>query len=226
MKEKVVTDSISELSERFIENPLDFTVEASLVAELQRIMRGRVDEEMISVEAKYNGFEKKGFNKNFTKYKEGYLEEICNQDEIHKVQIEVNIGKPSENKLVDLAVLKKNCDNENCDIKLVKGTKYFDSEIIEHAVEMKFIKNKNVPPTGICDFFENDLDKLDSLNNAKSKHLVIFSNKNIFPEIDKMSSVDKEAYSKEQERYELLAGECKERNVKLYHFCPNEFDDE
>ncbi|MFO7991769.1 MAG: hypothetical protein R6U61_05700 [Thermoplasmata archaeon] len=97
MKEKVVTNSISELSERFIGNPLDFTVEASLVAELQRIMTGRVDEEMVSVEAEYNGFENTGFNKNFTNYKEGYLKGICNPKKIHKVQIEVNIGKPSEN---------------------------------------------------------------------------------------------------------------------------------
>lgn len=70
-------------------------------------MRSKLNEkDMISVDAKYTGFEDKDFEFCPTNYKEEYLKEICNKDKIHRIQIEVNISKPGQNKLIDLAVLK------------------------------------------------------------------------------------------------------------------------
>lgn len=220
MEQESVEESIKELGERFKKNPLRFTVETSLLAELQKIMKGRMETEKIEVEAKYKDFEEDSdHEEDYTNYKEKYLKRICNQKEISEVQIEVNIGEKGRNRLLDLAVL-----GEKVKIYLVNGTKYFKKESIEHAVELKFIKNKNVPPKEITDFFSRDIKKLEKVSQADSKHLVIFSNKNIFQrEVDSKSKeeINDDKYTDDaHDRIDALVDHCGDKDIKLYHYFP------
>ena len=232
MEEETVKESIKKLGEKFKHNPLDFTVETSIVAELQEIMKRKIESEEIEIKARYDDFNKNSEHEaDYTNYKERYLKRICNQDEISKVQIEVNIGKKGKNRLLDLAVL-----NDDTKIYLINGTKYFDKESIEHAVEVKFVKNKNIAPTTLEElnenndsldennFLEGDLKKMKELDKAISKHLVIFSNKNIFQkEVDGESKdgVNHERFTKEaHRRIDALVDYCDDENIDVYHYFP------
>lgn len=213
MKSEVVRSSIEELKNRFEENPLDFTVEDSLVFELTNILRKRGKK--IEVSAEYRNFDNEDYEENYTDYKRKYIERICKQEEIHNVQIQVNIGKPwksrgvGKNRRLDLAVLK-----ENTEIRLIRGTKYFLPQFVEHAVEVKFIKNKNLPPKSLGKF-KRDIEKLKSLGESKSRHLVIFSNKNIF----QVKEEDKRSTSKARRRFEKLENKAEE-DIEVWNCFP------
>jgi len=223
---------IEELGEKFVEDPLDFTVEASLVAELQNIMRNKDWAEKINVCAKYKEFDDEKYEEDnpYTEYKEKYLEEICDQDRIHKVQIEVNFGNKRNNKLLDLAVL----GNDKPKIVLINGTKYFHPKYIQHAVEVKFVKNKNIAPPiteegkkdkfqieDLPKLFKKDVKELNDLDNVKSRHLVIFSNKNIFQINEEGGKYNEKA----QNRYRILKKLCDMDNgennkIELHNYFP------
>jgi len=231
-EQEYVGESIKELGEKFKHNPLEFTVETSLVAELQSILSEKCNCEKISVEdAKFKNFKDDRYKEDYTDYKEEYLKRICDQDEISKVQIEVNIGEKGKNRLLDLAVL-----SEQTEIYLINGTKYFKKESIEHAVELKFVKNKNIAPTTLeklnenndsldeNNFLEGDLKKLKELDKADSRHLVIFSNKNIFQkEVDGGSKeeVNDERFTERAlDRIDALVKYCDDKDIKVYHYFP------
>jgi len=236
MDEETVKKSIKELGKIFQDNPLNFTVESSLVAELQRIIRNNSKEDEVSVSAEYRDFESEIYDQDYTNYKEDYVQSICDPGRIQKIQIEVNFGTPSEkqgegkNRLIDLAVLR-----EDSDIRLIDGTKYFLPKSIEHAVEVKFIKNKNIPPkelekveedgysTDNDNFLARDLNKLTG-NKSKSNHLVIFSNKNIFQMKNngyKEEEIEDGKFTKEaRRRYRKLKTYCEDNDIELYHFFP------
>lgn len=175
-----VRSGIEKLGKRFGQNPMNFTVEASLVAELQKILR---EGDSFSVQGKYK-YDKGGKWK-FTNYKEEYLDRICRSQDISNVQMEVNIGRPGHNDhRIDLCIFSSNIEQRKIDV--VNGTKYFPKEVLEAAIEVKYIKNRNVPPVALEDEddnwadFDKDIEKLESLPEDTQKFLVVFSNKNIF----------------------------------------------
>lgn len=211
-----VEESIKRLGRRFNEKPMNFTVEASLVAELQNILRDMVGEQ-IKVEGRYK-FDKGG-KWDFTNYKEGYLEHICQEQEISNVQMEVNIGRPGFNDhRVDLAILSDGLGKKKVDV--VNGSKYFPKDALEVAVEMKYIKNRNVPPKPLEDAdgdwadFDEDVEKLKSLPESTDKYILVFSNKNIFqtPDIDDKSS------NKSHRRLEGMRNVSED--IKILQFYP------
>lgn len=121
--------------------------------------------------------------------------------EIH--QKKRGVGK---NKRLDLAVLREN----GMEIKVVNGSKYFPYSSIEHAIEIKFIKNRNIPPKNLLEKnFKREFMKLRGLGEPKSKHLVIFSNKNIF----QLGEKDEEQSKISNERFEKLESKFKKENV-------------
>lgn len=94
MKVKTVRESIRKLQEKFSKTPLNYTVEESLIAELQPMLRKKGKK--INVTANYKDFESEDFEENYTEYKAKYLERICKPSRIRKVQTKVNIGNPSK----------------------------------------------------------------------------------------------------------------------------------
>lgn len=211
MKVEVVRESIRKLQEKFSKNPLNYTSKYSLVAELQNILREKGKK--ITVSAKYKDFEDEGYEEDYTKYKEKYLRKICEQNKIHNIQMQVNSGNKRENKLLDLAVLR----NDNTEIKLIQGTKYFTPQSIEHAVEVKFVKNKNIPSKNPAKKeFKKDFKKLQGLGEPKSRHLVIFSNKNIFQQEEE----DKQSTKSAKDRFKELENKFKDENVIVEECYP------
>ncbi len=217
MKVETVRKSIRELQKKFSKTPLNYTEEYSLMAELQDILRKRGKK--ITASAEYKDFKKEDYEEDYTKYKETYLERICSRNKIHNVQIGVNIGNPKKdkvkgkNKLLDLAVLRE----KETEIKLIKGTNYFTPQSIEHAVEIKFIKKQNIPPKNLMNkLFKKDLKILQGLGEPKSRHLVIFSNKNIFQQKEE----DEEYTNTAHERFGELKNKFKKENVIVEECYP------
>ncbi len=217
MKVKVVRESVRELQEKFCKTPLDYPEEGSLIAELQNILREKGKK--ITVSAKYKNFENEDYSKKYTKYKEKYLERICKRDRIHNVQIRVNVLKQNQNKsgrksrLLDLAVLRE----DDTEMKLIEGVKYFTPQSVEHAIEVKYIQDKNIPSKNLMDkSFKKDFKKFKGLGEPKSRHLVIFSNKNIF----QLEEKDEESTTIARERFGNLENEFKKENVIVEECYP------
>lgn len=101
-----------------------------------------------------------------------------------------------------------------------KGSKYFTENSIEHAVELKFIKNQDLPSSkleeGDWADFSRDLKKLKELKSAKSKHLVVFSNKNFFQQ----AQGDQWSTEKAHERYQKLEKKCEDLVIMLWEASP------
>lgn len=188
---------------------MDYPTEESLIAELQRLLREKGKRIMVS--ADYKDFEDDYYQEDFTDYKEDYLERICDQREIHNVQMKVNFGNRGEDRFLDLAVLRE----DYTEVKIIDGKKYFPPGSIEHAIQVHLVERENVPPKNpVEDGFNEDFEKLRDLGEPKSRHLVIFSNKNIFQysETDeRFTEVSAERYRKLEEKFKgtnIIVEEC------------------
>ena len=211
--------AVSELEEKFREKPLQFTVESALVDELVRILRNNVEEPVVSVEGKYEREEDDAPDEfNYTNYKEPYLCNMGKSQKISRVLPEVNIGDRGENKRLDIAVLRDS--EEPIEVEIKKGTKYFHKKDIEHAIEVKYVKNDNIIASKneedekeIFPHTQGDLSKLrKNMSDADSRWMIIASNKDIFK---KEEDLPKEA--KARDREDDLKNYC--RKKPKIEFC-------
>ena len=222
-----IENAIQRLNDRFQSRPLNYTVEHSLVADLQQFVHDEVGQN-VPAYGLYHSSES-------TNYKQKYLDRLCRQQSIPNVQIEVNVGESGRNRRVDLAVLRPTTENPEAEnspdspavsIQFVNGTKYYQSAAVQHAVEVKYIKNQDLPSvqfgkSGSEDWgdVDGDLSKLGSLTESvESSHLVIVSNKNIFQqeEADEYSTLEA------RDRYETLQEECERHGIRLTEIHPEE----
>ncbi|WP_257300933.1 hypothetical protein [Haloarchaeobius sp. FL176] len=142
------------------------------------------------------------------------------------------------NQSLDIAILEPRHESEYDDldhlpevegprvtVRLVDGSKYFSAASVQHAIELKYIKNVH---TAGAKFERNnidewphysaDLSKLGDLSNAESRHLIVVSNKNPFQQ----GEFDSRSTSKAQRRYERVKVECEKRAVELTEIHPQE----
>lgn len=211
MKKETIEDAIEELEERFQENPLQYTVEPALVSELIQILREKIREEKLTAEGIYQG---QGDDFDFTNYKEPYLKQMSKEQEINRVLPEVNIGDRTENKRLDIAVLR----SEEVEVEIKKGSKYFSQEDIQHAIEFKYVKNDNIVASRnqgdedeIFPHTSGDIPKLRrNAEDAETRWVIIASNKDIFKQEE-----SEEDAEDAHERYRNMKEECEEGQPKI-----------
>ncbi|KXA90849.1 hypothetical protein AKJ57_03500 [candidate division MSBL1 archaeon SCGC-AAA259A05] len=85
---------------------------------------------------------------------------------------------------------------------------------------VKFIKNKNLPPKNPVESFKRDFEKLKDLVELKSKHFVIFNNKDIFQQDEK----DKKSTKRANDRFEELENEFKKDKYNHREVLPRKGD--
>lgn len=214
MKKETIAEAVKELEERFEENPLQYTVESALVSELIQILRDKIEEEKLTAEGKYQG---NGDDFDFTNYKEPYLKQMSKEQEINRILPEVNIGDRTENKRLDIAVLRPG----EVEIEIKKGSKYFSQEDVQHAIEFKYVKNDNIvasrnkkrsePDDEIFPHTSGDIPKLRrNAEDSETRWMIIASNKDIF----KQEEPEEEAEDA-HERYRNMKEECEERQPRI-----------
>ncbi|MWG34546.1 hypothetical protein [Halomarina oriensis] len=221
--------AIDDLDAEFQTTPLDFTVEAALQARLLTLLRRRMGE---SIRAR-GGYDLG----DVTGYKRKYLDRIAAPHEISNVQAEVNFGTSGVgNTSLDVAVLDPEASSEyaglDCvpesdepvlTVRLVDGSKYFPAGAIEHAIELKYIKNVDVagaafenPDIDEWPHFSADLRKLGALDGADSRHLVVVTNKNPFQQ----GETDDRSTEKARQRFDLVREECRRSSIELTEIHP------
>jgi hypothetical protein len=214
VKKETIAEAVKELEERFEENPLQYTVESALVSELIQILRDKIEEEKLTAEGKYQG---NGDDFDFTNYKEPYLKQMSKEQEINRILPEVNIGDRTENKRLDIAVLRPG----EVEIEIKKGSKYFSQEDVQHAIEFKYVKNDNIvasrnkkrsePDDEIFPHTSGDIPKLRrNAEDSETRWMIIASNKDIF----KQEEPEEEAEDA-HERYRNMKEECEERQPRI-----------
>ena len=214
MKKETIAEAIEELEERFQENPLQYTVESALVSELIQILRDKIEEEKLTAEGIYQG---NGDDFDFTDYKEPYLKQMSKEQEINRILPEVNIGDRTENKRLDIAVLRPG----EVEIEIKKGSKYFSQEDVQHAIEFKYVKNDNIvadrnkersePDEEIFPHTSGDIPKLRrNAEDSETRWMIIASNKDIFKQEESEEDAE-DAY----ERYGNMKEECEERQPRI-----------
>jgi len=197
------------LAEEFVENPLNFVTEEDLRIRFIELMKDNLNEEKTVVnrsrflEDISEGAEFEPGNR----YKQTYWEKIRKSgDKIDRVHTEVSVEK---GKRIDVVVFKeKEDEDKGIDVEWVQqGSKRYDSEDLDAAIELKFVKNKRYFPTETgfnpegekisniknnLNLEENslykgniddeqkkgDIDELSSLPDHVDKYLIIFSNNN------------------------------------------------
>lgn len=163
--------AISQLQSEFEENPLDFFVEAELQARLQEILK-----EQVSGKTKVTETE----NEPGTQKHRDYTDAALETDYINRVHLEVKTEQEGGN--IDLCIF-----GEEASVSMSSGTKNFDAEDLEAAVELKFVKNLDYAQDKKVEDIREDIQRLDRLPNHLYKAVVIFANKDIFREGTKYS---------------------------------------
>lgn len=210
MEESIIEKSLKELERRFKDKPLQFTVESALVDELVRILREESGHPEIEVEGNYEDFD-------YTNYKTPYLENMQEKREISPILPEVNVGDRGENTRIDIAILSK--ENEPVEVEIKKGSKYFHKKDIKHAIEFKYVKNDNLLASrnndGTFPHTSGDIKKLrKNAPNSETRWMVVASNKDIF----KKEEPDEEV-EKTRKREKKMRSFCEEDpEVKLREF--------
>jgi hypothetical protein len=195
MEQEIVDESIKQLKEEFQNNPLNFVTERDCVIRLVELLKSKrpPGDKTVQAEAK--------IDPNVPKKKRNYVEAIGKPQMIDRIHTEVNYGEKSK---LDLIVF----NGEKVIIRINKNcTKYFRPEDFDYAVELKFIKNKPSPYRDLMKRFEDDIKKLEALNEKVKKYLIIISNKNIFED--------------EQRKFKELERKCKEKNINLVDIYPS-----
>lgn len=182
-----VEQSLEQVKDEFNKNPFNFLVESSIQYRLTDILSDKYDSTSIQVD-----------KENVTNYKSSYIDVFEDKNSINLVQAEVNLGKGEDHNdhLVDVCVFEE-C--QDLSVKINNGSKYFDSDQIKTAIEMKYVKNNNMlgsiwnndnAPENLEELkkirknssdskqFFKDIIKLSQLD-TKNKILIVFSNKNI-----------------------------------------------
>jgi len=222
-----IANAIRQLEAEFQAAPIKFTVEQAVQTRLQSLLRGQIDRTVL-VRGGYS-------RADITNYKEKYLQRLADPHKISAVLPEVNFGNPGANERLDLAVLRPvgssydeldevpPADRPIITVRLVDGTKYFHPSVIEHAIEIKYIKNKDIAGAGFestslddWPHFERDLQKLGSLDTATSRHLVICTNKNPFQQDER----DSRGTEKARRRFERVQHEAANRDIQVTEIHP------
>lgn len=196
MKKDTVEWCIEKVGRKFQDNPISFLTESDLKLEIAYCLRKK---EMsrpprLSLE-----------KKNFTKYKGKYLDRILNSSMRSHIHTEVNLGGRGNNYHIDVGIFREDVSGE-----IDGGTKRFEANSLEHALEIKFIKNRD--NVGI-QYFDNEIEKFSSgLENSTIKYLIVFSNKNPL-EKGKRSRRGKETLKTLREMMEEIGFE-------FYHYYP------
>jgi hypothetical protein len=215
-----VRDAISQLECSFRATPLDFTVESALVMELLSNLRASVGER-IRARGGYLPGPPPGYKDNYLDRivrpqrirnvqpevnigYSSYFEEMPEPKEAKQSldglgNSRIDIGKltPAEHYMFPKT---EHEDYESTDralqICFANGSKYYPHQSVTHAIEVKFIKDKSSPGTGLesdgaggfeptWSKIENDIRKLKLLREHGAEdgaecHLIIASNLNIF----------------------------------------------
>jgi hypothetical protein len=223
-----VEEAIKRLNDEYQQAPLNFPVEQAVQARLVELLRENFTSTLLA---------RAGFRDDeTTKYKQKYLKRIAKPQEISPVQAEINFGFPTENKRLDIAILRPSAlqNQEQLDylpsveeqaltIRLVDGTKYYPVDAIKHAIEIKYIKNVDIAGSRLerdsideWPYFDRDLRKLSELDDTDSRHLIVFTNKNPFQKGEQ----DKRGTKKAQRRFQRVSSECAQRDITLSEIHP------
>lgn len=182
-----VEKALEETKKEFNKKPFNFLVESSIQYRLRDILSEEHSSTNIEVE-----------KENVTDYKSDYIEAFEDKNSINLVQAEVNLGKGGDHNdhLVDLCIFRQ---DQDLSVEINNGSKYFDSDQIEMAIEIKYVKNDNMlgsiwsddnAPGNLEELkeiretsndskqFFKDIVKLSQID-AENKTLIVFSNKNI-----------------------------------------------
>lgn len=180
-------EALDEVGNEFNETPFSFLVESSIQYRLREILSEEHGSTSIKVETK-----------DVTDYKRDYIDTFKQRNSIDLVQAEVNLGKGGDHNdhLIDLCIFE---GSKQLSATVKNGSKYFDKDQIEAAIEIKYVKNDNMlgsiwkddnAPKNLEELkdireessdskqFFKDIIKLSNLD-AENRVLVVFSNKNI-----------------------------------------------
>jgi len=197
VKKETVEKCIKNVGKKFDDHPLSFLTESDIKLEIASSLR---DEEKND-----NVQEVRLEKKDVTKYKEGYIQRMVNSKLVSYVHTEVNVGENGEDSHIDIGIFRNHVEGVIND-----GTKRFKADCLEHALEIKFIKNQD--NVGI-DHFEDETEKfLDRLDPSTQKYLIVFSNKNALSE-GKRSKKGKKAKR-------TLEKKAEEIGFEFYNFYP------
>lgn len=163
MKKRAVEECVEKIGENFKENSMSYLTESDLKLEIVFQLRNEVKDKSVKTDME---------KKNVTNYKEPYIDKIKNSSIGSPVHTEVNVGERDNKILIDIGIFRDRVVGE-----IDNGTKRFEPECLEHALEIKFVKNKD--NIGSIQYFENELEKFqDILDPMTEKYLLVFSNKN------------------------------------------------
>ena len=188
-----VEEALEELGNEFNTTPFNFLVESSIQYRLRDILSDEYNSTSIDVETK-----------DVTDYKSDYIEAFKDRDSIDRVQTEVNLGKGGDHNdyLVDICIFR---EGKELNATIKNGSKYFNQDQIQTAIEIKYVKNDNMlgsiwkddnAPENFEELknirenssdskqFFKDITKLSQLD-AENKILIVFSNKNILQQPSK-----------------------------------------
>lgn len=170
-----VEKALEETKNDFNNKPFNFLVESSIQYRLRDILSKEYSSKTIRVE-----------KEDVTDYKSDYIEAFENKNSINLVQAEVNLGKGGDHNdhLVDLCVFK---NDQDLGVQINNGSKYFDSDQIQTAIEIKYVKNDNM--LGPIWSNENAPGHLEELKNIRKNSS---DSKQFFKDIIKLSQIDAE----------------------------------
>ncbi len=219
---------VEKLKRSFLENPIDFVTEFDLQIKLIELIR----KELGKQNKKYSEIKKTKLipQRKFLSYKYDYFERIektLEKKNINRVHAEVSIKK---GRRIDVVVFKPKINNSIQWIR--RGSKRFDSNDIEAAFELKFIKNKyNVPTIKNSDKInmkenklESDIEDLGELTNSKN-FLIIFSNNNyLYHNYTKKEEKYKEYILRGKKARNEIKNRCKKNQINVLYVHPLGFD--
>lgn len=186
-----IEQSITEIREDFRSNPGEFLIEFHIKKHLIDSLQGRYEPNRVETNIYVE-------EDSVSNYKKGYARSIRKTEKIDRVKGEVNIGegKSRGDEFIDICVFK----DRPVSVTYNGGSKYFDPNDIQTAIEVKYVKNDNLLSASSWDgasapgrvdeiedriddsnnqFFK-DIDKLARLERADNRILLVVSNHNIF----------------------------------------------
>jgi len=162
-----IKKSISNIEKEFKNNPLNFFTEADVVSKFYLILKQNLNSKTIKVEDE-------------KWHRNEYLKRISDIDKMDHIHTEVPLLIDDDeigNRRLDVGIFN---DKNVVNYKLKNGSKKFYPKDFSTAIEIKFIKNTPNLTKKLKVRFEKDIKKLNRFEKETKKHLLIFSNKNIF----------------------------------------------
>ena len=162
-----IVSSLDRLADEFVDRPIDFVLEADLQARIYEMLRSELrsrGELYADWDPKWHGLELGGhpehMQENVGKIKDKVEQKVetAGESPFSRVHTEVMIMEPfagDRNEMLDLAVFEQTGRRP---VIWNDGSKRFDAETIDTAIELKFVKNKAKFP---CSLSFSEVENLD-----------------------------------------------------------------